>query len=61
MLQALMDKPTIAAGGHTYEQAAIEAWLQHSNTSPVTGDTLMHMFLTPNVVIKNLISEACSL
>ena len=56
-----MDKPTIAADGHTYEQAAIEAWLQHSNTSPVTGDTLMHMFPTPNVVIKNLISEACSL
>ena len=37
-----MKSPMIAAGGHTYEKAAIEAWLQGNSTSPVTGCTLAH-------------------
>ena len=59
MLQVLMFNPTIAADGHTYDRDAIETWLQCNNTSPVTGDRLLHLHLMPNVVIKNLSAEAC--
>ena len=50
-----MKEPVIAADGHTYERAAIEAWLLHNSTSPVTGDSLLHMRLVPNILIRSLI------
>ncbi len=42
----------IAADGHTYEKAALESWLQLHNTSPVTGQSLAHMRIVPNVLVK---------
>jgi len=39
-MQAVMHHPVIAADGHTYERHAVEQWLQHRTTSPVTGAQL---------------------
>lgn len=50
-----MKEPVIAADGHTYERAAIEAWLLLNATSPVTGEFLQHMRLVPNILIRSLI------
>ena len=50
-----MVEPVIAADGHTYEKAAIEAWLQQHTMSPVTGDFLAHTRIVPNVLIKSAI------
>ncbi len=50
-----MVEPVIAADGHTYERAAIESWLQHNTTSPVTGDFLAHVRIVPNILIRSAI------
>ena len=52
-----MVDPVIAADGHTYERAAIAAWLQQHHTSPVTGAPLPHPRLVPNLLIKNAIAN----
>lgn len=52
-----MTDPVIAADGHTYEKGAIHAWLQHHDTSPVTGERLAHMHLVDNSVIRSLIQQ----
>jgi hypothetical protein len=56
-LQVLMVDPVIAADGHTYERAALQEWLQHHSTSPVTGATLEHHRhpIRPNFIIKQWI------
>jgi hypothetical protein len=36
-LQEPMTDPVVAADGHTYERAAIKAWLSSHNTSPMTN------------------------
>ncbi len=56
-LQVLMVDPVIAADGHTYERAALQEWLQHHTTSPVTGATLEHHRhpIRPNFIIKQWI------
>jgi len=54
-LQVMMVEPVIAADGHTYERAALEEWLLHHVTSPVTGDFLPHTRIVPNVLIKSAI------
>ncbi|CAG9316653.1 unnamed protein product [Blepharisma stoltei] len=55
--QELMDDPVIAADGHTYERAAIAAWMEISNANPLTGEELSSRNLTPNYNIKALISD----
>jgi len=57
LLQVVMVEPVIAADGHTYEGAAIRAWLLDNTTSPVTRENLAHMRLVPNVLIRGLIIE----
>ena len=57
-----MIEPVIAGDGHTYEGAAITAWLQQHHTSPVTQAPLPHPRLVPNLLIKNAIaSQRCQL
>ena len=56
-LQVVMVEPVIAADGHTYERAAIKAWLLDHITSPVTREDLAHMRLVPNILIRGLIIE----
>lgn len=51
-LQNMMVDPFVAADGRTYERMAMEAWLQQHDTSPVTGDKLMHKRLVPNVAAR---------
>ncbi len=51
-LQEIMREPVIAADGHTYEKAALESWLQLHNTSPVTGQSLAHLRIVPNVLVQ---------
>ncbi len=52
-----MVDPVIAADGRTYERTAMEDWLQHHHTSPVTGDLLLHTRLVPNVVARAAMSH----
>ena len=52
-----MRDPVIAADGHTYEKAAMQSWLKHRHTSPVTGATLAHSKLIPNVIIRGVIQQ----
>ena len=42
-----MVEPVIAADEHTYERAAMQHWLQHHPTSPVTQALLPHPRLVP--------------
>ena len=53
----LMADPVSCADGHTYERAAITAWLKANDTSPVTNTTLPHIFLTPNHALRGAIDE----
>ena len=52
-----MQEPVIAADGHAYDRLAMEQWLQQHDTSPVTGSTLQHAHLVPNVLIRNIIAQ----
>ena len=52
-----MRDPVIAADGHTYERAAMQSWLELHQTSPVTGATLAHRKLIPNVIIRGVILQ----
>ena len=51
----LMHDPVVTCDGQTYERAAIETWLAKSPTSPLTGQSLVHLGLAPNVVLRGLI------
>ena len=53
----LMADPVDTADGQTYERAAIEQWLQHHGTSPVTNARLGSKRLTPNLFAKKAIAE----
>lgn len=56
-VQAIMTEPVIAADGHTYEKVAVQEWLLHHTTSPVTGDFLAHTRLVPNFLIKTVLAR----
>ncbi|CAI5470619.1 unnamed protein product [Closterium sp. Yama58-4] len=45
--QEIMRDPVITADGHSYERAAIEKWLVHHDTSPMTGKVLPPLHSTP--------------
>ena len=55
-MQVMIRDPVIAADGETYERSALEAWLTHSNRSPVTGKPLEDKRIVPNITIRNAIS-----
>ena len=55
-LQTEMTEPVIAADGHTYERAAIEAWFTSHCTSPITHQQLNHTRLVPNYAVKQMIA-----
>ena len=56
-LQKIMTEPVIAADGHTYERAAVQDWLLHHKMSPVTGVSLAHTRLVPNVLIRSVLAR----
>ncbi len=54
----IMQDPVIAADGHSYERAAIEAWFKSGkHTSPLTGTKLVHRTLMPNISLKKAIQD----
>ncbi|EPS68981.1 hypothetical protein M569_05787, partial [Genlisea aurea] len=56
----LMRDPVIISTGQTYERSSIEKWLEagHS-TCPKTQQALTSSTLTPNYVLRSLISQWC--
>ncbi|OVA06967.1 Armadillo [Macleaya cordata] len=56
----LMKDPVIVSTGQTYERTCIQKWLDAGHkTCPKTQQTLLHSALTPNYVLKSLISQWC--
>lgn len=56
----LMYDPVVIASGATYERMWIQKWFDEGNdTCPKTKKKLSHMSLTPNTVMKDLISKWC--
>lgn len=52
-----MRDPVLAACGHTFERAALEAWLVDHDSSPVMGEVLSSKTLIPNYALRSLISQ----
>ena len=57
----MQDPVILADSGHSYERAAILAWLETHNTDPVTKEKLTHKHLIPNLTLRNLIAEISKL
>ncbi len=55
--EELFQDPVMTCDGHTYERAAIEAWLKNHDTSPTTNSHLANKNLMPNTVLKNLVKS----
>ena len=53
----LMEDPVFTVDGLTYERSAIEQWLQHKVTSPMTGSPLASTQLIPNVSLRGMIRK----
>ncbi|KVI12270.1 U-box domain-containing protein 9-like [Cynara cardunculus var. scolymus] len=56
----LMRDPVIISSGQTYDRHMIQEWLKSGNrTCPRTQEVLSHTILTPNHLIKDLITQWC--
>lgn len=56
----LMRDPVIVSTGQTYERSCIQKWLDGGHkTCPKMQQTLVHTALTPNYVLKSLITLWC--
>ncbi|KDP38040.1 hypothetical protein JCGZ_04683 [Jatropha curcas] len=56
----LMRDPVIVATGQTYERSYIQRWIDTGNvTCPKTQQKLEHLTLTPNYVLRSLITQWC--
>ena len=51
----LMVDPVVCPDGHSFERAAIEEWLETSQTNPVTRQRLTKDMLAPNRALKDSI------
>lgn len=57
----LMRDPVILATGQTYDRPFIQRWLKAGNrTCPKTQQVLSHTILTPNLLIRDMISKWCN-
>lgn len=57
----LMRDPVIVATGQTYERSYIQRWIDSGNlTCPKTQQKLQNLTLTPNYVLRSLISQWCT-
>ena len=52
-----MIDPVFLADGHEYERSAITEWLNHHDTSPLTGKVLTHKTVTSALTLRNAITE----
>lgn len=48
--------PVILMDGHTYEREAIDKWLEHHDTSPMTNAPLPCKAMVPNIALRQQIS-----
>lgn len=56
----MMRDPVILATGQTYDRPFIQKWLKAGNrTCPLTQQVLSHTMLTPNHLIREMISQWC--
>ncbi|KAH8517612.1 hypothetical protein H0E87_005512 [Populus deltoides] len=56
----LMRDPVVLATGQTYDRPFIQKWLKAGNrTCPLTQQVLSHTILTPNLLIREMISQWC--
>ncbi|XP_054824291.1 U-box domain-containing protein 5-like [Prosopis cineraria] len=56
----VMYDPVVIASGETYERMWIQKWFDEGHdTCPKTGKKLAHMSLTPDIAMKDLISDWC--
>jgi hypothetical protein len=51
----VMDDPVVAGDGFTYQKSAIEAWLAHSDKSPVTGKSMDTRITFPNRALRSVL------
>jgi hypothetical protein len=51
--------PVTTVDGFTYERRAIEEWLEHHDTSPMTGLPLHSSCIIPNQLVRNIL-ENCT-
>ncbi len=57
----VMVDPVICCGdGHSYERAAIEAWLACENVSPVTHERLSRLDIWPNLLLRRVRESHCA-
>ncbi|OAY82352.1 U-box domain-containing protein 9 [Ananas comosus] len=57
----LMRDPVVVASGQTYDRPFIEEWLNSGNRiCPQSQQVLANTILTPNLVIRSMISEWCT-
>lgn len=56
----VFEDPVVAADGHTYERAVIEAWFAKSETSPMTNEDLLYTLVVPNRAIRDQITRLCA-
>ena len=54
--EVFMD-PVVASDGHTYERASIEKWFKTKKTSPLTGQPIWDLKLTPNHTLKKVMQS----
>ncbi|GMN50227.1 hypothetical protein TIFTF001_019384 [Ficus carica] len=56
----LMRDPVVVSTGQTYDRPFIQKWLKAGNrTCPLTQQVLSHTILTPNHLIREMISQWC--
>ncbi|KAJ0725051.1 putative U box domain, armadillo-like helical, Zinc finger, RING/FYVE/PHD-type [Helianthus annuus] len=56
----LMRDPVIVSTGQTYERSYIQRWIDCGNTTcPKTQQKLQNVILTPNYVLRSLITQWC--
>lgn len=56
-VQVVMRDPVLCTDGHTYERAAITAWLAERGTSPKTGLPVEDRNLLPNHSLRSIIGQ----
>ena len=53
----IFSNPVLLPDGHTFENSAIQEWLQKHSTSPVTNQEVGGCALTPNWAIKKVVDD----
>ncbi|CAK9137737.1 unnamed protein product [Ilex paraguariensis] len=58
--KTLMKDPVVLATGQTYDRLCIENWLKDGErTCPQTQEILSYTMLTPNLLVRDMISQWC--